>query len=85
MAKEIGNSLRELQEEEQYSIENGSLTEFCDWLDQDEQIRLQQMRELAEKKRRWLRLFDKMLSEISSRNFEEAYGIFEELSNDLFE
>lgn len=90
MAKETFNDfrdeVRDLQEENEGIFQgNGSLTEFMDYLDNEEQERLKQMEELAEKRKKWLRLFEKMQEEIACRNFDEAYETFEILSNDLFE
>lgn len=88
MAKEnFENSLRELQEENEEMIfsGNGNSVEFMDMLSDEERERFQQMPELAEQKRKWLRRFEKMQEAISCRDFDEAYSAFEVLSNDLFE
>ena len=88
MAKEtFERSLADLREENEEMIfsGNGNSVEFMDMLNDEERERFQQMPELAEQKRKWLRRFEKMQEAISCRDFDEAYSAFEVLSNDLFE
>ena len=88
MAKEtFERSLADLREENDEMIfsGNGNSVEFMDMLNDEERERFQLMPELAERKRKWLRRFEKMQEAISCRDFDEAYSAFEVLSNDLFE
>lgn len=88
MAKEtFERSLADLREENEEMIfsGNGNSVEFMDMLNDEERERFQQMPELAEQKRKWLRRYEKMQEAISCRDFDEAYASFEVLANDLFE
>ena len=62
----------------------GTTEEFCDYLDEDQSEMFQQMQELAEQKKKWLRLFEKMQKSIKAREFDKAYTTFEVLSQELF-
>ena len=71
------NDLREEQMENEF-VSNGATIEFMDWLSPEEREKFQAMQELAEKKRKWLRLFDRMQSEIANGDFSEALETFKE-------
>ncbi len=85
MAKEIEKALADLSEERMESeiISNGSVVEFFDWLSPEEKEKFHEMEELAEKKRKWLRLFDRMQSEIANGDFSEALETFGLLSQEM--
>ena len=88
MAKEtFERSLADLREENEEMIfsGNGNVEEFMDMLDTTEKEQFQQMAEIAEQKKKWLRRFEKMTEAIAARDFDEAYASFEVLANDLFE
>ena len=84
MAK-FEKALADLREERMESeiISNGSMERFFDFLDSSEQEKFQSMQELAEKKKKWLRLFEKMQSEIASEEFDEALELFRSLCEDM--
>lgn len=74
-------------EEEEYNLGTsvtGTAEEFCDYLDTDEADMFRQMAELAEQKKKWLKLFEKMQNSIKAREFDEAYTTFEDLVQELF-
>ena len=74
-------------EEEEYNLGTsvtGTAEEFCDYLDTDEADMFRQMAELAEQKKKWLKLFEKMQISIKAREFDEAYTTFEDLVQELF-
>lgn len=74
-------------EEEEYNLGTsvtGTAEEFCDYLDTDEADMFRQMAELAEQKKKWLKLFEKMQNSIKAREFDEAYTTFAVLTQELF-
>lgn len=75
--------LREEQMENEFGISNGSMERFFDFLDSEEQERFHEMQELAERKKKWLRLFDRMQAEIASEEFDEALEHFRSLCEDM--
>ncbi len=75
--------LRDEQMENEFGISNGSMDKFFDFLDPEEQERYHEMEEIAEKKRKWLRVFEKMQSEIASEEFDEALEHFRSLCEDM--
>lgn len=87
MANLYGKALADLRDEqnenEVIEISDRSMERFFDFLDSSEQERYHEIEELAEKKRKWLRLFEKMQSQIASEDFSEALETFEILSQDM--
>ncbi len=86
MAKNLyEKALADLREEQmdEFEVSNGSMERFFDFLDSEEQERFHEMQELAERKKKWLRLFDRMQSQIASEDFSEALETFEILSQDM--
>ena len=73
----------EQNENEVIEISDRSMERFFDFLDASEQERYHEIEELAEQKRKWLKLFDRMQSEIASEDFSEALETFEILSQDM--
>lgn len=74
-------------EEEEYNLGTsgtGTNEEFCDYLDTDEADMFRQMAELAEQKKKWLKLFNQMQKNIRAREFDKAYTAFEDLVQELF-
>ena len=74
-------------EEEEFNLGTstaGTAEEFCDYLDTEEAEMFRQMAELAEKKKKWLKLFEKMQNSIKAREFDVAYTVFEDLVQELF-
>lgn len=65
-------------------LTQGTNEEFCDYLDTDEADMFRQMAELAEQKKKWLSLFEKMQKSIKAREFDKAYTLFEDLAQELF-
>ena len=84
MAK-FEKALADLREEQmnEFEVSNGSVEKFFDFLDPEEQEKFHEMEELAERKKKWLRLFDKMQSQIVSGEFDEALETFGLLSEDM--
>ena len=85
MAKGIEKALADLREEqvENEIISNGATMEFMDWLSPEEKEKFHAMEELAEQKRKWLKLFDRMHSEIANGDFSEALETFGLLSLEM--
>ena len=85
MAKDYQKALADLREEQmdEFEVSNGSMERFFDFLDSEEQERFHEMQELAERKKKWLRLFDRMQSQIASGEFDEALETFGLLSQDM--
>lgn len=85
--EEFESRLRSLADEEgEYNLgtsTSGTEEEFCDYLAPDEVEAFQQLAELADKKKKWLRIFDKMLYCIKTREFEQAREFFELLVQEL--
>lgn len=75
--------LREESEELSVGINAGQTQEFMDWLSPEEQAAFEAMKERAENKKKWLRLYDKMMTYISQREFAAAEEIFETLHMDM--
>lgn len=74
-------------EEEEYNLgtsTTGTAEEFCDYLDAEQAEMFHQMAEIAEKKKKWLKLFNQMQKSIKTREFDDAYTVFEDLVQELF-
>ena len=75
----------ELEDEENESQQEWCTNDaFCDYLSPDQVEMFLQMQELAEQKKKWLRIFDDMQQCIAKGDFDKAYTKFELLCLDLF-
>ena len=81
--KALADLRDEQNENEVIEISDRSMERFFDFLDSSEQERYHEMEELAEKRRKWLRLFDRMQSEIANGDFSEALETFGLLSQEM--
>lgn len=85
LEKEMRNYAADMEEEYTPGTSvAGTSQEFCDYLDEDQAEMFHQMKELAEQKKKWLRLFEKMQKSIQAREFDEAYISFEVLIQEMF-
>lgn len=74
-------------EEDEYNLgtsTTGTAEEFCDYLDAEQAAMFHQMAEIAEQKKKWLKLFEQMQNSIKAREFDDAYTTFEDLVQELF-
>lgn len=87
MAKEIEKALASLREEqnesEQYGLNNGSIEEFFDFLEPEDRDSFEEIKSTAENKKKWLKIFDKMLTQIAARDFADALETFESLREEI--
>ena len=84
---ELRAQARALREEENEqgssSSFNHPLEDFLRELNEDECAMFEEIQHRAEEKKRWLGRFEKMMSEITSGNNEEARALFDGLCCDI--
>ena len=67
------------EKNEQLIINHGNVAAFKDLLDPEKQDFFDSVEEIFEKKKKWLRLCERMSQKINEGNYEEALEIFEDL------